>query len=82
MAENNWSIQDGRSILVEFETPAVATNWGWFGMRSSGEGMEYQTPAVAWAGNAWLRGGQMIMASETPPVGGSTPLRMMTGIGL
>jgi hypothetical protein len=65
MAENNWLLQDGRTILVEFETPAAATNWGWFGNRSSGEGLEFATPATAWANHAWLRGGQYDLAAET-----------------
>jgi hypothetical protein len=83
MAENTWSLQDGRSILVEFEAPTVETNWGWFGMRSSGEGMEFATAAVEWTDHAWLRGGQYIMAAEiyVPPIGGATPTRMLMGIG-
>lgn len=39
-------------------------NWGWFGNRSSGEGLEFATPATAWADHAWLRGGQMVQAAE------------------
>jgi hypothetical protein len=62
MAENNWVLQDGRVILVEFDAAAVATNWGWFGNRSSGEGLEFAAPESAWTEHAWLRGGQYIMA--------------------
>jgi hypothetical protein len=68
MAENNWVLQDGRSILVEFEAAASATAWGWFGNRSSGEGLEFSTAAVAWTDHAWLRGGQYIM-----PAGAGSP---------
>ena len=82
MAENNWVLQDGRSILVEFSPAATATNWGWFGNRSSGEGLEFATPAAPWTNHAWLRGGQYIMAAEAPPVGGGLRSRMMMGIGV
>jgi hypothetical protein len=64
MAENNWFLQDGRTILVEFEASATATNCGWWG-RSSGEGLEFATPAAEWTNHAWLRGGQYDVAAET-----------------
>jgi hypothetical protein len=64
MAENVWVLQDGRVILVEFETAAAAKNWGWFGNRSSGEGIEFDASAVEWTNHAWLRGGQMVQAAE------------------
>lgn len=64
MAENNWLLQDGRSILVEFETAATEKAWGWFGNRSSGEGLEFDAAAAAWTDHAWLRGGKMVMPAE------------------
>lgn len=83
MAENNWIIQDGRGILVEFETPAVEANWGWFGMRSSGEGIEFATTAAPWTDHAWLRGGQYIMEAEPyVPPSGSVLTRTLMGFGL
>jgi hypothetical protein len=78
MAENNWVLQDGRSILVEFEAAASATAWGWFGNRSSGEGLEFATPAVAWTDHSWLRGGQYIMAAD---VGGATAYADSLSVG-
>ena len=39
-------------------------NWGWFGNRSSGEGLEFTAAAIPWTDQAWLRGGQYIMAAE------------------
>jgi hypothetical protein len=83
MAENVWVIQDGRSILVEFDAAAIATAWGWFGNRSSGEGLEFATPTPAWIYHAWLRGGQYIMDAQPyiPPVGALFN-RMLLGVGL
>lgn len=78
MAENNWVLQDGRSILVEFSPAATATNWGWFGNRSSGEGLEFSTPETEWTNHAWLRGGQMVQAAE---VGGATNYTLSCVVG-
>jgi len=63
MAENVWSLLDGRSILVQFETPQAATNWGWFGNRG-GDGLEFATPTTPWAEWDWLCGGGMIQAAD------------------
>jgi hypothetical protein len=65
VAANDWLLQDGRSILVEFETATAAKAWGWFGNRSSGEGLEFDAAASAWTDHAWLRGGQYILAAES-----------------
>lgn len=82
MAENNWVLQDGRSILVEFDAAQAAKNWGWFGMRSSGEGIEFEIAATPWTDFDWLDRHGMIMAGEAPPVGGSLFNRMLLGVGL
>ena len=81
--QNDWSILDGRSILVAFDPPALPVNWGWFGMRSSGEGMEFATTALPWSEHNWLRSSDYIMAAQpyTPPVGG-VPKRMLMGVGV
>jgi hypothetical protein len=82
MAENNWLLQDGRTILVEFEAPATETNWGWFGNRSSGEGLEFATPAAEWTYHAWLRGGQYIMEAEAGGPVTTLLTRSLLGVGI
>jgi len=82
VAENIWALQDGRSLLVEFEAAQAATAWGWFSGRG-GQGLDFAAAATPWSDHAWLRGGQYIMAAEVgggpPPV---TPFRMMMGVGV
>lgn len=82
MAENNWFLQDGRAILVEFETPPAETNWGWFGNRSSGEGLEFATPTAEWTNHAWLRGGQYILAAEVGGPATTLLTRSLLGVGI
>lgn len=67
MAENNWVLQDGRSILVEFD--AAATSQSWLLQDGRSVDVAFTAPASAWADHAWLRGGQMVQAAE---VGGAS----------
>lgn len=84
MAENNWVIQDGRSILVEFSAAPTESSWDWFGMRGSGEGMQFATAPTEWTLSAWDNAVEYILAAETyvPPPAGSLFNRMLMGIGV
>jgi hypothetical protein len=82
MAENNWSLLDGRGFLVEFSAAQPTANWGWFGARG-GDSLEFATPTAAWNLHAWLRGGQFIAATDgIPPVTSSLLTRTLMGIGV
>lgn len=70
MAENNWALQDGRAILVEFEAAQAEANWGWFGFRSSGEGLPFETAptesAWGWFGMRGSGEGIEFAAASSP----------------
>lgn len=79
MAENNWILQDGRSIFVEFNTPA--SSGGWILQDGRSVDVTFNAPASAWANHDWLGGRGMIMAAEVGG-GGGLFVRMLLGVGL
>ena len=75
MPENTWKLQDGRAILVQFETAQAEANWGWFGMRGSGEGVEFAAGTTAWTNHDWLVARGMVMPGDS---GGTTETLTVT----
>lgn len=73
MAENNWLLQDGRSILVEFDAATPANTWELHDGKVATD-QTFATPASAWANHDWLGGRGMIMAAE----GGSSTNYILT----
>lgn len=62
MAENNWSLLDGRSILVEFDAAQAEGTWALNDGRSFD--VAFDAPPSPWSEWDWLRSGGMIQAAD------------------